>query len=58
MTHIHIVRGSRPLARAVAVVALVLLGAGSPLWATGAEEGAAATGQPVELTFTFWGSAF
>ena len=58
MTHIHIVRGSRPLARAVAVVALVLLGAGAPLWATGAEEGAAATGQPVELTFTFWGSAF
>ena len=34
--------------------------ASAPLWATGAEEGTGATaaGQPVELTFTFWGSAF
>ena len=52
------VQGSRAVARAVAAAVLVLL-TSAPLWATGAEEGAAAAaGQPVELTFTFWGSAF
>lgn len=43
-----------------AAALLMLLWINAPLWATGADEttGEAAAGRTVELTFTFWGSAF
>ncbi len=41
------------------IVAIALLCGSAPLWATGVEEGAGAeAAEPVELTFTYWGSPF